>query len=535
MAAGGPPERGAVIRRFPLIALLAALACGPGEETLYDFVLVGGTVIDGSGSERRQADVAIVGDRIVRVAEQIPTSAAAQSLDVSGLIVAPGFWDNHAHLVELEDRPIAENFLRQGISTIIGSLHSQEQVHPMDEYRQRVEMAPNVGLFAGHTWIRERVIGLEDREPSPRELEEMEALVEAAMEDGALGLATGLEYVPAVYAGTDEIVALAEVAARFGGIYVTHMRDEGPGVIESVRETLEIGRRAGLPVQINHHKVVGAAHFGWTERTLALIDEAIASGQRVAHDVYPYTAYSTYSDLMFPPWALAGGAAYADRVADPETHARLVAEMRTRFLEQTGAGPETIRIREMATRPELAGRTLAEHLMDEGQEPTIEAAVDELIQLQLAGGFIGIFHGMDEDDVRRVMRHREAMFETDGDLVEPGVGHPHPRSYGSFPRILGKYVREEGVLSLEEAIHKMTGMPAAWWGQADRGLIREGLLADVLVFDAERVGDRSEYTDPHHHSVGIVHLFVNGVPVLMDETVTGKMPGRFLDRRREAP
>jgi N-acyl-D-aspartate/D-glutamate deacylase len=494
-------------------------------------LLTGGTVVDGTGAPRRGADVAISGDRIAAVDTSIPRTRARRVVDVSGLVVAPGFWDNHAHLVALEEHPLAENFVRQGITTTLAPLHSQDQAFPMAAYRARVRMAPNVGLFAGHTWIRKRVMGLANRAPSAAELAWMQALVDSAMRQGALGLSTGLEYVPATYASTDELVALAEVSARHGGRYVTHLRDEGAGIMASIDEALEIGRRARLPVQINHLKVTGAAQWGWSARILAVLDSANRAGTAVAFDVYPYTAYSTYSDLMFPPWALADGpSAFARRVADPTTRARLVREMRALFPRQTGPGPETIQFREVASDPALTGRTLADYLDRQGRPRTLDEAVEALIRLQLKGGFIGIFHGMDEGDVVRFLRAPGAMVETDGDLVSPGVGHPHPRSYGSFARVLARHVREQGVLTLEEAVHRMSGRAAAWLGERDRGTVVPGQGADLVVFDAAAVHDRSTYTDPHHYAEGMRHVLVNGTFVLESGKMTGATPGRFLQR-----
>jgi N-acyl-D-aspartate/D-glutamate deacylase len=375
-------------------------------------------------------------------------------------------------------------------------------------------------------------MGLADREPSAAELDQMRALVDASMRQGALGLATGLEYVPAAFSKTGEVIELAKVAAKYGGRYVTHLRDEGPGLIDAVNEAIRIGREAGLPVLINHFKVTGAAQFGWTEKSLALVDEAVAGGQRVAFDLYPYTAFSTYSDLMFPAWALADGPeAFTRRAADPATHARMAAEMLRIFPQQAGPGPESIQIREFKPLPSLQGRTLADYLNSRGRPATIEAAVEALIELQRQGGFIGIFHAMDEADVRRAMKHRLAMFDTDGDLVEPSSGFPHPRSYGAFPRVLARYVREEHVLTMEEAIRKMTSMAAQFWGQTDRGLLKPGMKADVVVFDPARIQDRSTYTDPNHYSEGVVHLIVNGTPVLENGVLTGKKPGQFLARQ----
>jgi N-acyl-D-aspartate/D-glutamate deacylase len=512
------------------LALLAPSAC---TAPAYDLLLAGGTVVDGTGAPRRVADVAIVGGRIVAVEPALPRRGARRVVDVAGRIVAPGFWDNHAHLVTLADHPQAENFVRQGITTILAPLHSQDQPFPMDAYRARVRTAPNVGLFAGHTWIRTRVMGLENRAPTAAELAWMRALVDSSMQQGALGLSTGLEYVPAAYAGVDEVAALAEVASRHGGIYVTHLRDEGPGVLDALRETLEVGRRARIPVQVNHLKVTGAAQWGWSGRILALLDSARGAGAEVAADVYPYTAYSTYSDLMFPPWVLADGpSAFARRVADPATRARLVREMRVRFPQQAGDTPASIQFREVGADPSLRGKTLADYLTAHGQPLTIEAAVEALIALQLGGGFIGIFHGMDERDVEAFLRAPGTMVETDGDLVTFGKGHPHPRSYGSFPRVLAHHVRERGVLSLEAAVQRMTSLPAQWLGVRDRGTLAAGQHADVVVFDAATVADRATYVAPHQWPVGIALVAVNGTVVFEDGAMTGALPGAFLARGR---
>ena len=237
----------------------------------------------------------------------------------------------------------------------------------------------------------------------------------------------------------------------------------------------------------------------------------------------------TYSDLLFPAWSLArGDEAFAERIADPSARARVVAEMMEIYGQQTGPGPSSVQFRELDGRPDMTGRTLEDWLVDAGRPTTLDAIVEALIELQLQGGFIGIFHGMDESDIARIMRHPTAMFETDGDLVQPGVGFPHPRTYGSFPRILGRYVRELGVLTVEAAVHKMTGLPAAWWGQTDRGRLAEGLIADVTVFDAESITDLSTYTDPHHYSTGVEYVLVGGEVVLDAGSMTDALPGEFL-------
>ncbi|NIT88231.1 MAG: amidohydrolase family protein, partial [Gemmatimonadetes bacterium] len=443
--------------------VLSASGCGPapsgdGAAAEYQLLIRGGTVVDGTGAERFRADVAIRDDRIVRVSPAgIAPENAARVLDADGLIVSPGFIDHHAHVQQaIFERSLAESFTRQGITTILASLHSGDQPYPLAEWMDRLESAPNVGFFAGHNWARRRVMGTENRTPEPAELDEMKRLVEEAMQDGALGFSTGLRYIPGNYADTEEIVELARVAAPYGGIYVSHMRDEGPGALESVAELIRIAREAGLPGQIQHHKTMGASQWGLSERTLAMVDSARSEGLDVKLDVYPYTATSTSSRVLFPSWALSGGVdSLRTRLDEPGTRDRIVAGIREKFLRERGGGDlSNIQFARFPAHPEYNGRTLADFAADRGLPNNLESGIRLAIELQLEGGFAGIWHVLDEDDVVRILEHPYAMICTDGDLVGYGAGNPHPRAYGAFPRVLARYVRERGVLSLEEAIRR---------------------------------------------------------------------------------
>ncbi len=510
-------------------AALPAAACGQ----TYDVLIIGGEVVDGTGEKRFRADVAISGDRIVAVArEGIDPSDANQVIEATGRVVTPGFIDNHAHVqISIAGYPLSENFLRQGITTLSSSLHSGGQPWPLERFASSLEMAPNMIFWAGHTWTRQQVMGNENREPTPDELEEMRELVRESMRQGAMGLSTGLLYVPANYAETEEVIELAKVAREFGGIYVSHMRNEGAGLLESVAEVIRIANEADIPAQINHHKAAGAGQWGWSEHTLAMIDSANADGLNIVHDLYPYTAGSTGSSVLFPQWALAGGTeAFRERVADPETRARIEDEMRTIWRTDWG-GDDLARVqfRVLPSNPSYNGKTLADYAADRGfDRMDIEAGIDLAIELHKGGGFSAIYHIMDEADVIRIMQHPLAMIETDGDNVGFGEGFPHPRSYGAFARVLARYVRELEVISLEEAVKKMTSMPALWLGQDERGVIAPGMLADIAVFDPEVIQDMASYTEPHQYSVGIEHLLVNGIPVITNGALTGDRPGRWL-------
>lgn len=498
----------------------------------YDLVLAGGEVVDGTGEPAFTADVAVSGDRIVRVApEGVPVDSALVVLDADGLVVAPGFVDHHAHVpTSVLERPILENFLRQGITTILAHVHSGQQPWPLDEHIERVEAAPNLVFFASHNSIRIEVMGMDDRAPTADELERMKERVELSMCHGAKGLSTGLAYVPGNYAETLEVVELARSAARHGGIYVSHMRNEFRYVLDSVEELITIAREADIPAQINHLKAAGAGQWGLADRILAMVDSARAEGLDVKQDVYAYTASSTGSSVLFPTWALAGGTdSLAARLADP--HLRpLVEEKMREILEFDRVGDDLSRIqfRLVPGAPEYVGRTLADLARDRGLPQTIDTALALVEELQLAGGFSAIYHIMDDGDLERFLEHPFTMVETDGDGVGFGRGFPHPRSYGSFPRLLDRYVRERGVISQEEAVRRMTSLSMVQIGEADRGVVREGAYADLIAFNPDAFRDRATFEDPHQFAVGMSHVVVNGVPVIRDGSITGAKPGRVL-------
>ena len=520
------------------LALLAVVgvAAGPqgpagtaAQSPAFDLLIIGGRIVDGSGAPWMIGDVGVTGNRIARIGD-LRGAAATRRIDATGLVVAPGFIDPHAHARErLFELPTAEGYLLQGLTTVVDGNDGSSPL-PLAAYFARAEAAhftPNLALFVGHGTVREAVMGTANRYPTPDELARMKALVATAMADGALGLSTGLAYVPGTYAATDEVVALATVAREHGGIYVSHMRDEGGKVLDSVRETIKIGEEARIPVQISHHKVGGRRQFGQSVQSLALIASARARGVDVTFDQYPYTASQTGISLIFPRWALADDK-LKSLLGNPGSRQEVKSGMLEFIDERFGDDATRIQLVRCGFDPALSGKTIADLLKAAGQPSTQSAIADMVIELQLKGGCSAIFHAYDEPDVERLMASPFGMIGSDGSLTKLGDGSPHPRAFGTYPRVLGHYVRERGILSLEEAVRKMTSFPAARLGLRDRGLLREGLAADITIFDAVAITDRATFADPHHYSEGVRYVVVNGVLAIDQGTHTGARSGRVL-------
>lgn len=521
-----------------VVAPVGAAAQDTVSARPFTYLIRGGTVVDGTGAASFTGDVAVAGDRIVRVSRTpLDPTQAQHVIDARGLVVAPGFIDSHAHVENLADHPLAESFLRQGVTTVWYAPDGG-MPWPLSEAMTRLERtthAPNIAFFAGHNTVRREVMGTANRAPTPAELEQMKALVAQAMEEGAIGLSTGLRYVPGIYSETDEVIELARVAARYGGFYSSHIRDESAGSLDAVREVIRIAAEAGLPAQVSHHKLMGQPQWGQSVQTLALIDSARDRGLDVTIDQYPYDATSTGTAVLFPAWSLSGGGdSLRARLADPQQRRTIIEGMRATILTERGGGDLTrIRIARYGAEPSWNGRTFADIARERGREPDTDFAIELGIEIQSAGGASGVWHVVDESDIRRIMQHPWTMISSDGGIGVPGVGHPHPRGYGAFARVLGRYVRDEPVLTLEEAIRKMTSLPA--WRMRDdrRGRIAEGLLADLALFDPLTFEDRATYEDPHQYAVGMKHVFVAGVPVLSAGEFTGATPGRVLRRGHE--
>lgn len=504
-------------------------------DTLYTVIVSGGLVYDGRGLDPILADVGIIGDRIVRIGD-LTGARSARRIDATGLVVVPGLIDIHSHATSssiessgVVQRPLAENYIRQGVTTALGGQDGSSPLK-IDEFLAYLDQAPasiNIGLFIGHGSIRSAVIGPDDRPPTEEELEEMAQLVEKGMIDGAFGLSSGLEYTPGAYAVVDELIHIAKPAADAGGLYISHIRDEGGHLLDSITEVIQVGEGAGMAAQVTHHKVIGKGRWGMTKESLQLIDDARSRGVDVMSDQYPYTASSTGLTILVPAWAKAGGH-LLERLTDPETRARIRNDVIDHINIERGADPATIVAARCPNRPEFDGKSLADILTDRGLDVSVPAAADVALELIEGGGCAGVFHSMSEDDVRRVMRHPYTMIASDGGIPNPEQGVPHPRNYGTFARVLGHYVREESVLTFAEAIRKMTSLPADRLGLVDMGRIEVGAMADITVLDPDEIIDRALFGDPHHYATGVHHVVVSGQPVMLNGELTGARPGRAL-------
>jgi N-acyl-D-amino-acid deacylase len=520
----------------PFVALIAAApVCAQQPE--FDVLIRGGTVIDGTGAARYRADVAFKGDRIALISRApIRVSRAARSIDASGKIVSPGFIDLHAHIDPLPQLPGAESAARQGVTTALGGPDGGSPL-PLAPYmtaREQQRIGINVAYLIGHNSIRREVMGMANRAPTPDELSRMKTLVAEGMAHGAFGMSTGLRYLPGNFSKIDEVIELSRVAADSGGIYTSHLREEGLGLIEGVAEAITIGRDARIPVVLTHHKAVGTKMWGASTRTLAMVDSARRLGIDVMIDVYPYTATSTGITVLIPTWAFDGGdSAFTRRLNDPVLRDSIKSGIVFNLLNDRGGG-DLARVQFSRTRwqPELDGRTLADWARQRGMQPTPENGAELVLEAELKGGASMIYHVLDESDVQRIMRHPQAMIASDGRLSRPGEASPHPRAYGTFPRVLGRYSRDLKLFPLETAVHKMTGQPAARLKLRDRGVLRAGAFADVVVFDATTVADKATFTQPHQYPVGIDYVFVNGAAAVDSGRFTDARTGRVLKRTK---
>ena len=527
-----PGRAATVVAPAPAVpALLATLLLVACAAPAYDTILQGGRVVDGTGAPARQADVAILDGRIAAIGDLTGT-AAATTLDVSGLYVAPGFIDIHSHAgpgLATAELSHGEPLLAMGLTTVV---INPDGGGPVDLVEQRAALeADGLGVNAAqlisHGSIRRQIMSMDDRAPTDDELVRMRALVRAAMEAGAWGLSSGTFYAPGSYSENSELVELGRVAGEFDGIYTSHIRDESNytiGVVAAVEEVIDVARQAGITGVVTHIKALGPPVWGSSEAIVERIEAARAEGLSVYADQYPYLASATgLSAALLPRWSQAGGSeAFAERVADPDTRARIREAMVENLARRGGA--DRIQFRRFTTDPSIEGRLLSDLATERDADP-----IDLALELILQGGPSIVSFNMSEGDLLTLMTREWTMTSSDGGLPQFGVGVPHPRSYGAFARKIGKFVFEDGVMSLEAAVRSMTALPADVMGMEDRGRIEEGMVADLVVF-SDYFKDNATFTEPHQLSSGVVHLFVGGEAAVSNSSFTGARAGRVLVR-----
>lgn len=550
------------IRKVLLATLLLACAALFAQTSNFDLVIINGHIIDGTGSPWYSGDIGIREGKIAAIGN-LASAPRARTIDAQGKVVAPGFIDmlGQSELTILVD-PRLPSKIYQGITTEItgegGSAaplndaiikadqsgfdhyHITPDWRTFQEYFARLEkqgIGINLASYVGATQVRRMVLGDDDKQPAPEQLEQMKTLVREAMHDGAVGVSTSLEYAPAPYAKTEELIALAGEASKSGGIYATHMRDESASVLTAIDEALRIGREGHIPVEIWHIKVAGKDNWGRMPEVVAKISSARNQGMDVSADTYAYTAWFNSMSAFIPPWAHDGGdAKLIDRLKDPAMRARIRKDLNTPSKDwdnewQEIPGPEAVQIGVVQNSKllPLQGKRLSEVAKLWNEDP-MDALFDFLIQDNASTG-VAVF-GMSEPDVALALQQPWVSVDNDSSGASPegilGQEHPHPRAYGTFPRILRKYVREEHKLTLEDAIRKFSALPAQRMRLTDRGVLKSGMWADVVVFDPETIKDLATFENPNQLSQGMEYVLVNGVPVIDQGKMTGAKPGKVL-------
>jgi len=528
-----PKQNSFVLASVVVFQLLVMIGLGNASAPHYDVLIRHARIVDGTGAPWFRGDLAISGDKIVAMGAVDSCATAPLVINAAERYVTPGFIDVHTHCEDdLLSMPQAENFIRMGVTSVVmgncgGSYLNLEEAFTSHTKRG---IGINVGSLVGHNTIRYAVMKNVARDPSTTELAEMKRLVREAMRAGALGLSTGLIYTPGTYSKTPEIIELAREAARYGGIYATHMRSEGIDVLNALDEALTIGLAAKIPVEVSHHKIVAPFRFGQTTITLAMLDRAREAGIDVACDQYVYTASSTSISTMLPDWAVEGSRdEIRNRLRDPAQREKIIRGIIEERRDKSGRKDLGYAVvANCCADTSLNGKNLLEIARERYGSTTWEDQARVVVDIVTSGGASMVFHSMDEDDVQRVACYRNTAFASDSGVRAFGVGVPHPRGYGNNARVLSRYVRDLRLLPLEEAVRKMTSLPAQRMRFFDRGIIRPGMAADIVIFDLDRVQEKTTFAQPHAYAEGFDYVFVNGQPVILNGQLTGKLPGKIL-------
>jgi N-acyl-D-amino-acid deacylase len=518
--------------RFVSAALLCAafLVSSPYAQRPFDVLITGGSIVDGSGAGARPADLAIKDGRIASIG-RLQRATATETIDARGLVVAPGFIDVHTHADGIARSPGAENFIRMGVTSVVAGNCGSSALDVGEALTtiKQTGTAINFATLIGHNTVRRAAMGNANREPTVAELTRMKSLVWKAMADGAVGFSTGLEYVPGTYARAPEILELARVAANAGGLYASHMRDEGNELEAAMEETIRIGEEAMCRVEISHLKVDSPSRWGASGAALSLIDAARKRGIDVTADQYAYTAASSTLGIRFPSWVLEGDqSAVAARLADPATWERIKAEMRTLLARRGFQDLAFSVVASHGADPGLNGLSLKQIAAKQLGSDSLDSQMESARQMMIHGGASMVYHLMSDEDVDRIMKHAQVAVASDSSVLTPGDGVPHPRGYGNTVRVLAEYVRRRHVISLEEAVRKMTSLPAEHFRFTGRGLLKEGYAADVTIFDPATVADAATFEKPHAYATGVPYVLVNGVVVVRKGEQTLARSGQVL-------
>jgi len=499
----------------------------------YDICIKNARIISGDGNPWFKADIGIKNEKISFIG-RLSEKQAPKVINAEGLYVTPGFIDIHTHADRgIVETPTANNYLLQGVTTVVGGNCGGHQ-YPLSELYRKLEksgIAINFCSLIGHNTIREKAMGLKMESPTDEELTKMKELVRQEMKSGAIGLSTGLAYMPGIYSDTGEIIELVSVVAEYEGIYASHIRDQGEKITESIEEAIEIGEKNNIPVQISHIKLCIEQNWNKPEIITEPVEEARKKGIEVTTDQYPYTATSSGFSSSFPDWSLEGGdEKLKKRLENPEKYNRIKNYIiKKRLTSIKGINKlETIYIANYKKNPEFEGKNLKQILELQGKEPTISTAGDLIINIQKNGGASCVFFQMIEEDVETLMKLDYNMIASDGAVIKYGQGVPHCRSYGTFPKVIHRYVKEKKILKLQEAVRKMTSLPAQTLRLKERGLVKKNMFADLVIFDLNKIKDTATYQNPHSYPEGIKYIIVNGIIAAKNGKPTKKLPGRIL-------
>ncbi len=512
-----------------LTTLLSLLLLHLVVSAQYNVIIRNGKIIDGSGNSWYYADIAVKDGKIAAIQKTL-AGTATKIIDAKGLVIAPGFIDVHTHIEGDEVKtPTADNFIYDGVTTVIAGNcgSSRVDIGKYLAWIDSLKLSVNVASLVGHNDVRKAVMGRVNRDATAAELQQMEALVQKAMQDGAVGLSTGLIYIPGTYTKTPEIISLAKQAAKYNGVYATHMRDEADSVTQAIEEAIAIGRGAGMPVEISHFKLSGQQNWGRSSETLPMIIAARKEGLDVTIDQYPYTASSTSLSTLLPDEILADGQdSISARLSRPEIKKEVTAYILRKLKNRKLKHLSYAVVAYYKADTSLNGKSIEAINLLKGRKHKAKAEAETVMEMMIQGGAGMVFHGMSEKDVQQIMKYPFNMFASDASIRAFGEGAPHPRGYGTNARVLGKYVRDEKVISLEEAIRRMTSLPAQKFQLKNVGMLREGMNADIVIFDADAVTDKSSYEAPHQYSTGFKFVLVNGKLVVENEKHTGVRSGK---------